>query len=140
MHFVGFSVLLSIIELFMKGKNRGESMSAKPRCFDLEGLSSQDSDLWKCSEASVVKMRAHRRDRHEILAEILETARGGLIKTHIMYKAKLSYDQLNCYLILLLQKGFVENAIIKRKSRTTLVWRTTEKGIRFLEDFRLLKM
>jgi len=115
-------------------------MSAKPRCFDLERVSSQDFDLWKHSQASDVKMCAHRRDRHEILAEILEATRGGVIKTHIMYKAKLSYDQLNCYLILLLQKGFVENLTMQRKSRTTLVWRTTEKGMRFLEDFRLLEM
>jgi predicted transcriptional regulator len=118
----------------------GKSMSAKPRCFDLERVSSPDVDLWKDSQASATAMCAHRRDRHEILAEILEAARGGVVKTHIMYKAKLSYGQLNGYLILLLQKGFMENLTIKRKSRTMLVWRTTEKGMRFLGDFRLLEM
>ena len=46
-----------------------------------------------------------RRDRHEIVAEILKTAREGRIKTHIMYKAKLSYSQINTYLKLLVGNG-----------------------------------
>jgi predicted transcriptional regulator len=49
-----------------------------------------------------------RRDRHDIVVEILRTAVDGKIKTHIMYKAKLSYAQLNEYLPLLVEKGFLE--------------------------------
>ena len=56
-----------------------------------------------------------RRDRHEIVAEILETAIGGAIKTHIMYKAKLSYNQLNDYLTSLVESGLLENHTIIRK-------------------------
>ncbi len=73
-----------------------------------------------------------RRDRHEIVAEILNHARGGKIKTHIMYKAKLSYAQINEYLPLLVEKGFLEDLTIKRKRQILTMYRTTEKGIEFL--------
>jgi predicted transcriptional regulator len=76
---------------------------------------------------------SRRRDRHDIVAEILRTARGGKIKTHIMYKAKLSYSQINEYLNLLVQKGFLENMTIKRRKQTITMYRTTEKGIEFLD-------
>ena len=74
-----------------------------------------------------------RRDRHDIVAEILKTARGGKIKTHIMYKAKLSYSQINEYLNLLIKKGFLENTTIKRKRQIITMYRTTKKGIEFLD-------
>ncbi|MFQ6073735.1 MAG: winged helix-turn-helix domain-containing protein [Candidatus Bathyarchaeia archaeon] len=74
-----------------------------------------------------------RRDRHDIVAEILKTAKGGKIKTHIMYKAKLSYSQINEYLNLLIKKGFLENMTIKRKRQTVTMYRTTKKGIEFLD-------
>jgi len=74
-----------------------------------------------------------RRDRHDIVAEILKTARGGKIKTHIMYKAKLSYSQINEYLHLLVNKGFLENMTVKRKRQTITMYRTTKKGMEFLE-------
>ena len=74
-----------------------------------------------------------RRDRHEIVAEILKTARGGKMKTHIMYKAKLSYYQISEYLSLLVEKGFMESLAIKRKRQKVTMYRTTEKGIEFLD-------
>ncbi len=74
-----------------------------------------------------------RRDRHDIVAEILKTARGGKIKTHIMYKAKLSYSQINEYLTMLVEKGFLENRRVKRKRQTITMYRTTEKGMEYLE-------
>jgi len=73
-----------------------------------------------------------RRDRHDIVAEILNYAKGGKIKTHIMYKAKLSYSQINEYLNLLIEKGFMESMTIKRRTQTHKMYRTTKKGIEFL--------
>ena len=73
-----------------------------------------------------------RRDRHEIVSEILNYARRGKIKTHIMYKAKLSYAQISEYLPLLVEKGFVENITVKQRRRIVTMYRTTEKGIEFL--------
>jgi len=115
-------------------------MSAKPRCFSLERVSSQDFDSWKHSQARTLKRCGQRRDRHEILAEILEAARGGVVRTHIMYKAKVSYAQLTGYLPILLERGFLENATIQKNSKTMFGIRTSEKGVRFLEDFRLLEI
>ena len=83
---------------------------------------------------------SQRRDCHEIIAEILETARGGAIKTHIMYKAKLSYVQLNDYLSLLVEKGFLENLTILRNRQIKHVLKTSEQGEQFLENFRLLDL
>jgi predicted transcriptional regulator len=78
-----------------------------------------------------------RRDRHEILAEILTIAVDGKIKTHIMYRAKLSYSQTNEYLPLLMEKGFLENntKIAKTGQRTT-IYKTTPKGLEFIENLK----
>ena len=74
-----------------------------------------------------------RRDRHDIVSEILNHAKRGKIKTHIMYKAKLSYSQINEYLNLLIDKGFLENMAVRQKKKVITVYRTTEKGREFLD-------
>ena len=79
-----------------------------------------------------------RRDRHDIIVEILKTAINGKVKTHIMYKARLSYAQLNEYLPRLVEKGFLENHTVQKKSYSKKVFRTTPKGIRFLENFETM--
>jgi len=75
-----------------------------------------------------------RRDRHDIVAEILKTAVNGQIKTHIMYRAKLSYSQITEYLPLLVEKGFLENLHVTRGRQRTTVYRTTSKGLAFIEN------
>jgi len=79
-----------------------------------------------------------RRDRHDIIIEILKTAVEGRIKTHIMYKAKLSYAQLNEYLPSLVQNGFLENTTIKSKKYQKRVFRTTQKGLRLIQNFETM--
>jgi len=74
-----------------------------------------------------------RRDRHDIVAEILNHAKGGMIKTHIMYRAKLSHSQINEYLNSLIVRGLLEDTIIIRKRQNTTVYKTTEKGREFLD-------
>jgi len=81
-----------------------------------------------------IELNNKRRDRHDIVTEILKTAREGKIKTHIMYKAKLSYSQINTYLQLLVEKGFLENNTVVRKKQTITLYRTTTKGIHFIEN------
>jgi len=81
-----------------------------------------------------IDVNSRRRDRHEIVAEILKTAREGRIKTHIMYKAKLSYSQINTYLKLLVDKGFLENNTLRRRRQTVTIYKTTPKGILFIEN------
>ena len=81
-----------------------------------------------------------RRDRHDIVAEILETARGGAIKTHIMYKAKLSYTQLEGYTNLLVEKGFLQRHAIFRDARTQDIFVTSVQGEKFLRNYRTLEL
>jgi len=80
-----------------------------------------------------------RRDRHDIIAEILKTAKEGRIKTHIMYKAKLSYAQINEYIPALVTNGFLENTTLKSGRRPKKVYKTTLKGTRFIENFESMK-
>jgi len=81
------------------------------------------------------------RDYHQIIADILETAAGGVAKSHIMKKVKLNYTQLEKYLPMLVQRGYLEKSTIKSKhGRKTQVLKTTKKGEQFLENFRLLDL
>lgn len=73
-----------------------------------------------------------RRGRHEIIAKILDTAKDAKLKTHIMYKAKLSYAQICEYLDLLVEEGFLENMPIRRKKQILTMYKTTQKGMEFL--------
>ena len=62
------------------------------------------------------------------MADVLALSTSGIKKTHIMYRANLSYEQILHYLNQLLSKGL----LIQEKSDGTLVYRTTEKGREFL--------
>src|SRR5690348_6917561 len=64
------------------------------------------------------------RSRTEIVAMILEIASQGATKTKIMYKAYLSYSQLNQYMSFL-----IENKLIECKPGSEL-YTLTEKGRR----------
>ena len=81
-----------------------------------------------------MKEAERRRDRHDIVAEILKTSVNGRIKTHIMYRAKLSYSQINEYLPMLVDIGFLENSKVTHGRQTTAVYRTTVKGLQFIEN------
>jgi predicted transcriptional regulator len=71
------------------------------------------------------------RSRTELTSNILEAANGGATKTKIMYKAFLSYAQLKEYLAVLIQNDLVIQDMEG-------IYRTTSKGIRFLETSRQL--
>jgi predicted transcriptional regulator len=68
------------------------------------------------------------RSRTDIVGSILKAANGGRAnKTKIMYKAFLSFEQLNEYLIVLQEKGLIE---YEEGQKT---YRTTTKGMRLLQ-------
>ncbi len=69
------------------------------------------------------------RSRTEIVAIILEVAKGGTTRTRIMYKAFLSFSQLKEYLSMLLENGLVEY------EEGTRHYKTTEKGIRMQQVY-----
>ena len=78
---------------------------------------------------------SRRRDRLYIIAEILEVALEGVLKTQVMYKANLSFAQLNEYLHLMLDLNLLELS----KNTERHVYKTTQKGIRYLESYRKIK-
>jgi len=78
---------------------------------------------------------SRRRDRLYIIAEILEVALEGVLKTQVMYKANLSFAQLNEYLHLMLDLNLLELS----KNTERHVYKTTQKGVRYLESYRKIK-
>ena len=78
-----------------------------------------------------------RRDKLSIIAEILEIAKDGTLKTQIMYKANLSFAQLNDYLKFMLKI----NLLKKFRANGKDVYAATEKGIDFLQrHFELMEL
>ncbi|UCE44571.1 MAG: hypothetical protein JSV57_04325 [Candidatus Bathyarchaeota archaeon] len=65
------------------------------------------------------------------MAQILSIAREGTLKTQIMYRANLSFAQLNEYLSLLQEVKLLR--VNSEDGRTT--YKTTSKGMKYLENF-----
>jgi predicted transcriptional regulator len=68
-----------------------------------------------------------KRSRLETINTILELARTGILKTHIMYRANLSHQQLNKYVNLLLK-----HQLLTRQQRHYV---TTTRGRAFINAF-----
>lgn len=75
------------------------------------------------------KQTFERRGRHDIIMEILKSAIKGTKKTRIMYKARLSFSQLEKYLNPLSTAGFI--------AEESGIWKTTEKGLHAIEVCRI---
>ena len=73
-----------------------------------------------------------RRDKLYIIAEILEIAKDGVLKTQVMYRANLSFTQLNDYLKFMLKNALLEKVLLNDKE----VNKATKKGIVFLQSYR----
>jgi predicted transcriptional regulator len=71
-----------------------------------------------------------RRNRLEIISEILSTATEGTRKTAIVHKVNLNFTRSKKYLALLLEEGMIG---ISRASAVN--YKTTEKGINFLRAY-----
>jgi predicted transcriptional regulator len=78
---------------------------------------------WKNDQTS------KRRDKLSIIAEILEIAKDGTLKTQIMYRANLSFAQLNDYVKFMLKTGLIN----KFRANGKDVYEATEKGLEFLQ-------
>ena len=75
-----------------------------------------------------------RRDKLYIIAEILDIAKDGVLKTQIMYRANLSFTQLNDYLEFMLRVNLVERIVERDKE----IYKATPKGLDFLQRYREL--
>ena len=71
------------------------------------------------------------RGMYDISADILRVARNGAKKTHIVYRANLNFAVVKRYL------GRLERGDLI--TRVDEVFRTTERGIEFLDHFKALK-
>jgi len=72
-----------------------------------------------------------RRDRLYIISEILTIAKDGSLKTQIMYRANLSFAQLNEYLSFLLKIKLLK--VVTENERT--IYKTTTKGTKYLQNY-----
>ena len=81
--------------------------------------------LWWCEK---------RRSSFLIIAEVLEMAKEGVVKTQIMYDTNMSFPQLKNYLSLLLERNLLEAS--QTSIKTT--YKTTEKGTQYLQQYRTI--
>jgi predicted transcriptional regulator len=72
-----------------------------------------------------------RRDKLFIIAEILEIAKEGTLKTQIMYRANLSFTQLNDYLRFMLRIDLLAKVLQNDKEK----YKATAKGMDFLQRY-----
>ena len=74
------------------------------------------------------------RGKIQITADILCLSTVAIKKTHIMYKANLSYEQVNYYLSDLLNNDLLSQHILE----DAIVFRTSEKGREYLKHYTRL--
>ena len=77
----------------------------------------------------LIENKPKRRDRLVIMTEIIGIAKKGTSKTHIMFKANLSFSQLNQYL------SFLSHACLLEKfsHNGRDIYKATPKGLEFME-------
>jgi predicted transcriptional regulator len=81
----------------------------------------------------VVVIRTERYRRLKIIAQILTSAQGnGAAKTELMYVASLSHAKAEDYLSILIDTGLLEY------EEEIQLYRATDKGMRFLIDYKKL--
>ena len=77
-----------------------------------------------------------RRDRHRIIADILNVAKAGKLKTQIMYNANLSFAQTEEYLSFLLERNLLELMSEHHNPKNRNVYKTTSKGVDYLNVYK----
>jgi len=84
-----------------------------------------------------LKKAFRNRSRIDILANLLSAARGGSLKTHLMYRANLSFVLATQYLALLCESGLICEVLDEEMESKR--YQTTEKGLKFLEIYGSLQ-
>lgn len=84
----------------------------------------------------IMKTRARKSNRGkvEIMGDILNLSTEGIRKTHLMFMANLSYEQVAGYLKELQERGFIEQT----RKEGNIIYKTTDNGRQFLESYRNL--
>ena len=73
--------------------------------------------------------RKNNRGKIQIMGDVLALGTSGIKKTHIMYRANLSYEQVHLYLGELIGKRLISQDV---SSSDGVIYRTTPKGRDFL--------
>jgi predicted transcriptional regulator len=76
-----------------------------------------------------------KRGKFSIIADMLEVADGGAGKTQIMYRANLSFRQLEKYLRLMLEIDLLDET----SNNGRKIYGATHKGITFLQRYYAIK-
>jgi predicted transcriptional regulator len=71
-----------------------------------------------------------KRSSLDLIADMLESAKGGARQTAIMYQANLNYELLRGYLALLIKRQLIED-----RDANGLFY-TSEKGLAYLKEYR----
>ena len=77
----------------------------------------------------IIENSSKRRDKLIIMSEIIEITKKGTSKTQIMFKANLSFSQLQQYISLLVNTGLIE----ENANDGRVIFQATPKGFEFLE-------
>ncbi len=88
----------------------------------------------ECIEMMTASERKNNRGKIQIMGDVLALATSGIKKTHIMYRANLSYEQVHLYLGELIGKRLISQDV----SPDGVVYRTTTKGREFLLHYTRL--
>ena len=72
-----------------------------------------------------------KRNRQEIISQILEICINGASKTRIVYQVNLNFKTVNPYLDLL-----IKNDLIQVNEGRAILYETTPKGLRLLESIK----
>jgi predicted transcriptional regulator len=78
-------------------------------------------------------LKSSRRDKYQIIQEILGVCKKGMNKTGIMHKVNLSFNQLGLYLEFLGKNGLIER---KNEKNRKILYKTTEKGLEVYKKIR----
>jgi predicted transcriptional regulator len=92
---------------------------------------SSATDNFKVSKVVNMFNNGKRRDKLYIIAEILKIAKEGTLKTQIMYRANLSFTQMNDYLKFMLKIDFLSKILENDKE----TYKATAKGMVFLQRY-----
>ena len=73
----------------------------------------------------------------EIVANMLDITRNGVLKTHLMYRANLSFMVVTQYLSFLEGSGLVEQVISEDEPKR--LYKTTAKGFQYMQVYQSLQ-
>ena len=78
----------------------------------------------------------NRRSEIEIIGKLIDLSKDGARKTDLLYKANLSYSQLQSYLTFLIERNILEEKISDKNLNSYRSYCTTDKGLETLKDVK----